>query len=53
MKKKEMQAEIDRLWLKLGVLQERVAVLEAQQHLVPQLFPTYPPVTCKGDWTTS
>ncbi len=48
MKKKEMQAELERLWRKLGVLQERVAILESQQQVVPPMFPTYPPVTCKS-----
>lgn len=62
MKKRELQAEIDRLWLKVGVLQERIAELESRQWVLPSqpyqpyqpfyppMAPGYPPVTC-GDKT--
>lgn len=60
MKKRELQAEIDRLWLKVGVLQERIAILESQQWvrtskdyqplIYPPMAPSCPTVTC-GDKT--
>ena len=46
MKKKEMQAEIDRLWLKVGVLESRIAELESRQWVLPSqpYQPYYPPM---------
>ena len=55
MKKSEMQAEIERLWRKLDVLQERVAILESQQRHVYPVGPYQPywqsPVTCEDKTT--
>jgi hypothetical protein len=55
MKKPELQAEIDRLTLRLNVLQERIVALESRMWVIPSLpyqpfapFEPYRPV-CEGE----